>query len=185
MIAPAFGWSTTCTRRGFHVLTAAAQSAPFRAQGQFPAYRCRSCDGSYTWLTGRSSIRRGKSGHPRAHAAWGRQRRAHGTAGARTGPLAQTTPYAAAAHPSQPERHGADRHDAGRPSRPMSGITTRGKKSTPHLDPAEPPRRRANKRKGHGTSAMIVPPSSASSRVTRGSSAGGCVTMPTGAPAVA
>jgi transposase len=34
----------------------------------------------------------------------------------------------------------------------------RGKKSTPHLDPADPPRRRANKRKGHGTYANDRPP---------------------------
>jgi transposase len=34
----------------------------------------------------------------------------------------------------------------------------RGKKSTPHRDPADPPRRRANKRKGHGTYANDRPP---------------------------
>lgn len=34
----------------------------------------------------------------------------------------------------------------------------RGKKSTPHPDPADPPRRRANKRNGHGTSATDRPP---------------------------
>jgi transposase len=36
--------------------------------------------------------------------------------------------------------------------------STRGKKSTPHSDPAAPPRRRANKRKGHGTYANDRPP---------------------------
>ena len=40
----------------------------------------------------------------------------------------------------------------------MSCIRTRGKKSTPHPDPADPPRRRANKRKGHGTYANDRPP---------------------------
>ena len=34
----------------------------------------------------------------------------------------------------------------------------RGKKSTPHPDPSDPPRRRANKRKGHGTYANDRPP---------------------------
>lgn len=34
----------------------------------------------------------------------------------------------------------------------------RGKKSTPHLDPCDPPRRRANKRRGHGTYATDRPP---------------------------
>jgi transposase len=33
-----------------------------------------------------------------------------------------------------------------------------GKKSTPHPDPSDPPRRRANKRRGHGTYANDRPP---------------------------
>ena len=40
----------------------------------------------------------------------------------------------------------------------MSCTKTRGKKSTPHPDPTDPPRRRANKRKGHGTYANDRPP---------------------------
>ncbi len=40
----------------------------------------------------------------------------------------------------------------------MSCIKTRGKKSEPHLDPADPPRRRANKQRGHGTYANDRPP---------------------------
>src|SRR5262245_2752276 len=40
----------------------------------------------------------------------------------------------------------------------MSCTTTRGKKSTPHRDPADPPRRRANQRKGHGPDANDRPP---------------------------
>lgn len=40
----------------------------------------------------------------------------------------------------------------------MSCIRTRGKKSTPHHDPADPPRRRANKRRGRGTYANDRPP---------------------------
>jgi transposase len=40
----------------------------------------------------------------------------------------------------------------------MSCIRTPGEKSTPHRDPVDPPRRRANKRKGHGTYANDRPP---------------------------
>jgi transposase len=40
----------------------------------------------------------------------------------------------------------------------MNCIRTPGKKSTPHRDPADPPRRRANTRKGHGTYANDRPP---------------------------
>src|SRR6266508_2004829 len=40
----------------------------------------------------------------------------------------------------------------------MKSTRTRGKKSTPHPDPADPPRRRANKRPGHGTYDNDRPP---------------------------
>ncbi len=40
----------------------------------------------------------------------------------------------------------------------MSCTTTRGKTSTPHPDPDDPPRRRANKRRGRGTYANDRPP---------------------------
>jgi transposase len=40
----------------------------------------------------------------------------------------------------------------------MNCIRTRGKKSTPHRAPTDPLRRRANKRKGHGTYANDRPP---------------------------
>jgi transposase len=40
----------------------------------------------------------------------------------------------------------------------MSCIRTRGKKSTPHRDPADPSRRRANKAKGKGTYENDRPP---------------------------
>jgi transposase len=40
----------------------------------------------------------------------------------------------------------------------MNSIRTRGKKSTPHRDPHDPPRSQANKRKGHGTYANDHPP---------------------------
>jgi transposase len=42
--------------------------------------------------------------------------------------------------------------------RPTNCTRTRGKKSTPHRDPSDPPRRRANQRKGHGTYANDRPP---------------------------
>ncbi|MEP7288840.1 MAG: IS1595 family transposase [Chloroflexota bacterium] len=40
----------------------------------------------------------------------------------------------------------------------MKCIRTRGKKSDRHLDPTDPPRRRANKRRGHGTYENDRPP---------------------------
>jgi transposase len=40
----------------------------------------------------------------------------------------------------------------------MKSTSTRGKKSTPHRDPLDPPRRRANKQPGHGTLANDRPP---------------------------
>lgn len=40
----------------------------------------------------------------------------------------------------------------------MSSTRTPGKKSTPHRDPHDPPRRRANKRAGHGTLDNDRPP---------------------------
>jgi transposase-like protein len=42
--------------------------------------------------------------------------------------------------------------------RPTNSTRTQGKKSTPHRDPSDSPRRRANKRKGHGTYANDRPP---------------------------
>jgi transposase len=42
--------------------------------------------------------------------------------------------------------------------RQTSFTKTRGKKGSPHLDPPDPPRRRANKRRGHGTYANDRPP---------------------------
>src|SRR5512143_2838460 len=43
-------------------------------------------------------------------------------------------------------------------SRPTRRTTTRGKKGIVHPDPADPPRRRANRRRGHGTFANDRPP---------------------------
>jgi transposase len=40
----------------------------------------------------------------------------------------------------------------------MSYTRTRGKKSEPHRDPQDPPRRRANKRRGHGNYETDRPP---------------------------
>jgi transposase len=44
------------------------------------------------------------------------------------------------------------------PLRPTSCTRTRGKKSTPHRDSSDPPRRRANKRQEHGTYDNDRPP---------------------------
>src|SRR5947209_17245072 len=43
-------------------------------------------------------------------------------------------------------------------SRPTSATSTRGKEGIPHDDPEDPPRRRANRRRGHGTFATDRPP---------------------------
>src|SRR5947209_14811179 len=43
-------------------------------------------------------------------------------------------------------------------SRPTRWTRTRGKKGVPHDDPDDPPRRRANRRRGHGTFANDRPP---------------------------
>jgi hypothetical protein len=43
-------------------------------------------------------------------------------------------------------------------SRPTSCSRTRGKKGRPHTYPDDPPRRRANKQRGHGTFATDRPP---------------------------
>src|SRR3954463_4775644 len=43
-------------------------------------------------------------------------------------------------------------------SRPTRCTRTRGKKGIPHDDPADPPRRRANRRRGHGTFENDRPP---------------------------
>jgi transposase-like protein len=40
----------------------------------------------------------------------------------------------------------------------MRGFRTRGKKGDKHRDPLDPPRRRANKQRGHGTYANARPP---------------------------
>ncbi len=40
----------------------------------------------------------------------------------------------------------------------MRRTSTRGKKGVPHLDPEDPPRRRANKRRGHGNWGNDRPP---------------------------
>src|SRR3954453_19068851 len=45
-----------------------------------------------------------------------------------------------------------------RRSRPTSATSTRGKKGIPHREPDDPPRLRANKRRGHGTFDNDRPP---------------------------
>lgn len=43
-------------------------------------------------------------------------------------------------------------------SKPTNATSMRGKKGIPHREPDDPPRRRANKRRGHGTFANDRPP---------------------------
>jgi transposase len=94
----------------------------FRAQGAFPANRCRACEAYYTLLTG--------------------------TAFEKTRQLIQANLNETA------------------PTGLMTGTAfeadelyqNAGRKNTPHPHPADPPWRRANKRKGHGTYANERPP---------------------------
>jgi hypothetical protein len=70
----------------------------FRAQGHFPAYRCRACNRYDTRLTGTVFEKaRQTTGHPGAAAARDGQGRADGPLGARAGAVTETAPYAAAA----------------------------------------------------------------------------------------
>jgi hypothetical protein len=131
----------------------------FRAQGHFPAYRCRACDGDYTLLTG---------------TVFEKMRQRPATLMLLLRGLARGEPTACLArelgvsrkrlHPLR-QRLQANLN-ATAPAGVMSGPVfeadelsqNAGKKSTPHPDPTDPPRRRADKRKGHGTFTNDRPP---------------------------
>jgi hypothetical protein len=75
------------------------------------------------------------------------QGRADRRAGARVESAALNGAGAAPATPTKRPRHAARHAVAPRPTRCSR---TRGGKGEKHADPADPPRRRANKRRGHG-----------------------------------
>ena len=81
--------------------------------------------------------------------------RAHGADGPRAG-LRPQAPAGAAAPPpgARPARGWTATRWATPWSRPTRCTRTRGKKGIPHPDPDDPPRRRANRRRGHGTFAL-------------------------------
>ena len=131
----------------------------FRAQEHFPAYRCRACEGYYTLLTGTVFEKT-------------RQRPAtlvlvlRGTAkGEPTARLARELGLSRKQLHTLRHRIQANLNDTA-PTGVMTGTAfeadelyqNAGEKSTPHRDPRDPPRRRANKRKGHGTYANDRPP---------------------------
>jgi transposase len=131
----------------------------FRAQVHFPAYRCRACGGYSTLLTGtvfaKTQQRPATLVLPLRGVAKGEP----------TAPLArelglsrkqlQTLRQRIQAHLNATAPTGVM---PAPPLRLMSSTRTRGKKSTPHRDRTDPPRRRANKHKGHGTYANDRPP---------------------------
>jgi transposase-like protein len=131
----------------------------FRQQESFAAYWCRDCDGYYIILTGTVFaktqqspatlvllLRGCASGEPTARLAW------------ELGLSRQTV------HTLR-QRVQNNMNEA-TPCKPLDGTAfeadelyqNAGKKSDRHPDPADPPRRRANKRRGHGTFATDRPP---------------------------
>lgn len=117
-------------------------------------------------------------------AARHRQGRAYGASGAGIGGLTQAAAYPAAASPSQFEHDRANRHDDRHHLRSRRTVPKRrGKKAHPILTLQIHPGGAPTSAKGTGLMGTIARPSSVSSRATRGSSAGGSVTMQTGKPA--
>ena len=124
-----------------------------------PAYRCRACDGYYTLLTG---------------AVFEKTRRRLATLVLLLRGIAKGEPAARLARelgPSRKQLHTLRRRiqtnlNETAPTGVMTGTAfgadelyqNAGKKGTPHRDPTDPPRRRANERKGHGTCANDRPP---------------------------
>jgi hypothetical protein len=124
----------------------------FREQGYVPAYRCRTCHGYDTRLTGTVFeqtrqrpatlvllLRGMAKGEPTARLA--RERGCPGNSSIPCGSVCKPT----CMRPRQPRRGVAS------PVRRMRCSSMRGKQGTPHRHPSDPPRRRAHKRKGHGT----------------------------------
>ena len=130
----------------------------FRAQEHFPAYRCRACEVLYA--ADRDGL-------------WKTRRRPatlvlvlRGTAkGEPTARLARELGLSRKQLHTLRHRIQANLNDTA-PTGVMTGTAfeadelyqNAGEKSTPHRDPRDPPRRRANKRKGHGTYANDRPP---------------------------
>jgi transposase-like protein len=159
----------------------------FREQGYFPAYRCRTCHGYDTLLTGTVfektrqrpatlvlPLRGIAKGEPTARLARelaGSRKQLHPLRQRIQANLNETAPTDAMRGPA----FEADEL-----------YQNAGEKSTPHRDPSDPPRRRANKRTGHGTYASDRPPIiSVVSRETGESTGFGCAITPTGGRAAA
>jgi transposase-like protein len=140
----------------------------FRDQGHFPAYRCRACERYYTVLTGTVFAKT-------------RQRPAtlvlllRGIAkGEPTARLARELGLSRKQLHTLRQRIQTNLNDTA-PTDVMTGMAfeadelyqNAGKKSTPHRDPTDPPRRRTHKRRRHGTYEHDRPPiSSVISRET-------------------
>ena len=131
----------------------------FRGQGHFPSYRCRACDSYYRLLTG---------------AIFEKTRQRPATLVLLLRGIAKGEPTARLARElglSRKQLHTLRQRIQGNlnvtaPTAVMRGTAfeadelcqNAGENSIPHRDPSDPPRRRANKRKGHGTYANDRPP---------------------------
>ena len=131
----------------------------FRAQGHFPAYRCRVCNGYYTLLTGTIFA---KTRQPPATLVLLLRGIAKGEPTAR---LARELRLSRKQLHTLRQRIQANINETA-PTAVMSGTAfeadelyqNAGEKKHAHRDPTDPPRRRANKRRGHGTYANDRPP---------------------------
>jgi transposase-like protein len=131
----------------------------FRAPGHSPAYRCRACGGYYTLLTGTVFA---KTRQRPATLVLLRRGLAKGGPSAR---LARELGLSRTQLQTLRRRIQANLNGTA-PTAVMVGTAfaadeldhNAGENSTPHRDPSDPPRRRANQRKGHGTYANDHPP---------------------------
>ena len=126
----------------------------FRAQGHFPAYRCRACDDYYTLLTGTVFAKTRQCPAPLVLLLRGMAK------GEPTARLAREVGLSRKQLHTLRQCIQANSNDTA-PTAVMVGTAfeadelyqNAGEKSTLHRDPTDPPRRRADMRKGHGTSA--------------------------------
>jgi transposase-like protein len=131
----------------------------FREQGRSPAYRCRACDGYYTLLTGTVFAKTRQRPATLVLLLRGIDK------GEPTERLARELGLSRKQLHTLRQRIQANLNATALTGR-MAGTSfeadelyqNAGEKSTPHPHPFDPPRRRANRRKGHGIYANDRPP---------------------------
>lgn len=131
----------------------------FRAQEHFPAYRCRAYEGYYTLLTRTVFAKTRQRAAPRVLVLRGI------ATGEPTARLARELGLSCQQLHTLRQRIQANLNEtaptgvmAGAVFEPDEPYQNAGEKSTPPRDPVDPPRRRANQCKGHGTYANDCPP---------------------------